>query len=440
MTSPHSELSDLVAQIEPLSWIPAKQRSLLIYYIRNASQSSTCSLVAQKRYNELLIPMALQNPALLKAMLAWSVGHKNLHSDSPEDKGRFEIMYSELIQSSLLSLQMEIRDPQQTNQVALIAACMMLCMQKMSLEKLESKSWRVHLEGAKVIILAANRCSYDNPEDLEVLKMLNRWYQAIEALAALTARGLPAGQAAFTQSSLLIGTSVTEGSYLDEYCGYAFKLNDILREVGAAAWERRRRSHTSGQHVELSSEDLDKEADYLENSVLAMLADCHSSGPLFYPGVAGKLSPGEIQDFVLCNKAYHHMAFIHIQRRVRRLSPASLTVQNSVKKILECGISMTRTCQSSPWIALTAPFFTAGCDAFGVDRDTAKGVLQALYIVTRSESTQRALSILENFWTDDQGLDYYDWEMLPGTTFRLSPRKPLIPEIEVNQEVDFIPY
>jgi len=60
--------------------------------------------------------------------------------------------------------------------VSLIAASLMLCLQKLCQERLDSKSWRVHLDGARVIMLAASRSTYDDPDDLELLKMLNRWY------------------------------------------------------------------------------------------------------------------------------------------------------------------------------------------------------------------------------------------------------------------------
>jgi Fungal specific transcription factor domain len=370
-------------------------------------------MTAQIRYNELVIPRAFQSPSLLKSILAWSASHQFLQYDQPGDNARLGIMCGEHVQSSLQSLQMEIRDPKRSNKVALIAACLMLCQQKLCLEKMDSKSWRIHLDGARMIMLAANRACHDDPDDLELLKMLNRWYQAIEALAALTTRGLSRGQVTFSLSSTLISISSAESEYLDEYLGYALKLNHLMREIGATALERRRQQ-VEGQHVSLSPEDFDTEADLLEGSVRRMMSQSQAQPPTFYPGVAGRLSPREIQDFVLSNEAYQHMAIIHIQRRIKKKPPSTATVQASVKRILKCGVAMTHSSQPSPWIASTGPFFTAGCDALGADQDTARFLLQSLYHSTRSESAQRALLLLESFWADSRWLDYYEWEALPG--------------------------
>lgn len=106
-----------------------------------------------------------------------------------------------------------------------------------------------------------------------------------------------------TQQSTLIAVSKAESEYLDEYCGYESKLNEMLREIGAAVWARRTRSHAAGQHVELSSKDLDTDADFLQNSLLCMLAEDRSNST-FYPRVADNLSRREINEFVLCKESY----------------------------------------------------------------------------------------------------------------------------------------
>ncbi|RDW71634.1 hypothetical protein BP6252_08197 [Coleophoma cylindrospora] len=433
-----STTSDLLAQIKLLSWIPAQQRSLLVHFIQHALQASTCSIAAQRRFNELIIPRALQSPSLLKSILVWSVGHKIAQCDRSEDRATLETMYRDLVQSSLQSLQMEIRDTQRMNKVALIAASLMLCLQKLCQERLESRAWRVHLDGARGIISTADSSNYNDPDDLELLRMLNRWYEAIEALAALTARGTSEVQTAFTQSSSPMLAS--EAEYIDEYFGYAPKINVFLCKIGAAARWLRIRSHATGQPDRLFLEDFNVGVDTLEASVLSTMSRSRSSPPCFYPRARERLSPCEIEDFVLCNQAFQHMALIHLRRRLRNLPPTAGAVQDSVKEILQCGISMTYTTRPSPWVAMTAPLFTAGCAAASADKNTVRGLLQTLFSCTQSESISRALTILERFWTDDQGLDYYDWEMLPGSSLRTFQPEFLTYNMIANQEIDFIPY
>lgn len=69
------------------------------------------------------------------------------------------------------------------------------------------------------------------------------------------------------------------------------------------------------------------------------------------------------------------MAFIHVQRRVRRLPQSSATVQSSVSRILECRNLLRNSTQPSPWVAFTGPLFTAGCNAFEEDRSITRDLL-----------------------------------------------------------------
>ena len=156
----------------------------------------------------------------------------------------------------------------------------------------------------------------------------------------------------------------------------------------------------------------------MEKSVLGLIARHNQHGGLvFYPGVKEKLSEESIREFMLCNEAFQHTALIHIHRRVRKVPASSPEVQYSVKRILACTSQIVPRSGLSPWVMLTTPLFTGGCEALGEDRDAFKQLLTSLHNTTRIPNVLQSLEFLEKYWAHGAHNKNEDWSHFLGMLF-----------------------
>ena len=230
-------------------------------------------------------------------------------------------------------------------------------------------------------------------------RLLCRWYASLESLAALT----PSTHVSEAGQNETLSEEIPESVYLDDYNGYSTDLSLILGKIGAAA----KLSQTVST---MSKAALEEEADELERAVHHIMERDNNQTPVFYPGVAERLSKQDILEYSLCNQAYQHTALIHIQRRLRRNPPNTPAIQHSVKRIIECVGGIVPANGLSPAIVLATPLFTAGCEAIGEDSDIIRGLLARLYDMLKIRNIKLALEILEAHWADDKGNG--DWESL----------------------------
>jgi hypothetical protein len=235
----------------------------------------------------------------------------------------------------------------------------------------------------------------------------------------------------------LIREAHPDERYLDIYTAYSTDLNVAFKEIGAAAWERRRINEEGDKATLLSNNDLDEESKWLEFSVCNMIGRS-----AFRPSDLQVLSHSEIEEFQACDETYQATALIHILRRVQQLPRSDLRVQEHVKRILRCASKIKPTDGLSPWVMLTTPLFTAGCEALGSDRDVVRRLLHEMFELLRIRNIERALEILEMNWAQNLDNDDNDWETLLSKY--LLTRTSLYFAIsnlrEGHTDWDFIPY
>ena len=292
----------------------------------------------------------------------------------------------------------------------------------------QPRSWRLHLEGANAIISSTNGSSHPNPNSQTGL--LERWYTSIEALAAISEKGLRSRDLPPVESSGGIGGVVemeveTEkggGVFLDDYFGFSTDLVPIFKEIGALAWERRAMEKIDVGQVLLSEEDLHTEAMLLEARIESMITRDRSMPPNFYQGVREKLSADVVKEFYLCNEAYGYSALLHIYRHVMRLDRGDEKVQNVVKTILVCVQRIQPREGLSPYIVLTMPLFTAGREALAEDRNVVRKMMSELGQRLGLRNVWRSLEFLEAGWSgvdENQGIppppslhfEFTDWDV-----------------------------
>ena len=345
---------------------------------------------------------------------------------------------------------------------AVLATALTLCMCEIHSGADQPRSWRLHLEGAKAILSSRSENEDPSKSELDVggdptsqSALLERWYISIEALAAITAKGLKTSQSSGTEETdMEIDVRGKEKEvYLDDYFGFSTDLAHTFKDIGAAAWERRSLNapaspHTPGSSssssaspvTSISEADLEIEAANLETSIRKMLARDEASPPKFYAGVREKLDDRAVHEFYLCNEMYQHAALIHIYRRVRCLPRAHHLVQISVQKILECVRGIRPRGGLSPYIVLTMPLFTAGRELLPDDmagREEVRFQLSELADKLKLRNVWRSLEFLE--------LEWENGEIVEGK-FR-NPRSTsppvdnrILTALIDGEDCDFIPY
>jgi hypothetical protein len=399
----------LSKEIDALSWLPLSSRSLLHHFVNKASHITACHAHIQTRICRLIVPMALQTPSLLYATMALSALHRSTLIDGMPMNFDLDELVSSFMASSLQNLRHELQAKEGISKYALLATIRTLCVCEIHSGRADARSWRVHVEGAIALLGTTRAISGTSPvDDGESQWLIGSWYASIESLMALTTRrGLPGPQTEQLGPRVLLRETQAENRYLDIYSAYSTDLNDTFKRIRAAAWERQQLNANADITIEPSNRDLDEEADRLESSIRAMIGNS-----TFRPNDLQVLSQHEAQQFHACNETYYHTALIHVLRRVRQLPRSDLRVQASVKRIIECCLQITPADGLSPWVMLTTPLFTAGCEALGEDRAMVRQLLQSMYDSLRIRNIQRSLGILETSWSNTEDND--DWDSLLG--------------------------
>jgi hypothetical protein len=391
----------------------------------------------QQEICKMIVPMALQTPSLLYATMALSAIHlEALNNHSEMVKAAPDI--ARLMARSLEHFRVELQDPARKGSDALLATARTLCLAEIHSGAIQPNTWRAHIEGARALMTTTQTSATPNTA---FRKYLDRWYRSIVALSALNGNGPPIGEK-FVESVSRDDWMASDPDYLDDYWGFTVRLADIFREIGVIAWQRHQ-NNSEAPEFQAGDAESEERAATLEKHVLGLI-DRYSNGNqlVFYPGVVERLSEETIREFMLCNEAFQHTALIHIHRRIRKVPVSSPEVQYSVKQILACTSQIVPRSGLSPWVMLTTPLFTAGCEALGEDREAFKQLFLSLHDTTRIPNVLQSLNFLEVYWADDDKNDEEDWSHYLGM---LRIRTPFFCGQRIDYQkdrmnFDFIPY
>lgn len=379
---------------EAFSNMRATHRYLLEFFLCETSRIISCHQDVRNNLCRAVIPMAMEEPCLLSAVLAVSGNY--FISSGASSSHVDPTLIANLSNSSIAGLRSAF-NKQAPVTAATLATAMFLCLYDIHSGIGATGSWRVHFQGARAIMSSLGHSSavlYSKNQRTS-WRILAQMYISIELIGSLTIKGLPMRQ--YSRLSL-------HANHIDEYFGVSTGLLDILREVGAAAAKRRRMDRDSGYLGMLPYDDLLQEADSLEQSVRSMMALKRTTPTPFHPRMEELLSPEEKHEYQLCNEAYQHTALINIHSCIRLLPGLTPKVQTSVQRILEIADQMKSTSGMSPWLLMATPLFTAGSYAFGPDRDRMRDLFTTFQRTIRIANYQRSLELLETYWKEsDQG-------------------------------------
>jgi hypothetical protein len=332
---------------------------LLMHHYVNHTSNINGHKYMREQACQVLVPLAAERPALRFAIMAMSAMHRASLLDEAQTFVP-EIPISQLITKSLHHLQSDLikGDESVLHTIKTLCLCEIYSGQA-------DPAWRIHATGAAAVLRAA-------PPS----KLINQWYRSIEALSAVSNRG-SINHVDFNE------VKFQDDIIFDMYAGYTPDLNAVFRQIGIARHLPADARHSQG--------------DQLMETVHKMIK--RDEQMLKFPTEAS-LSPREIPQFVGCNIVYQQSALILILRELKDGDPRSERVQCCVRTILDTLENIKPITALSPWALLTTPIFTAGCEAFGNDRNAVRHLLGELYRTLRIKNVLRALEVLEYQWSE----------------------------------------
>lgn len=425
-------------QISMMPSVSFHNRGLLEYFTCNASMALASHTFVHREVCELILPMAIDSPALLYATLALAAIHRystgcNIESDHGDGEKQ---LVSHLTAISIQHLRKELQSHQTASLGAKLATIRTLFLCEAISGSPTLRTWRAHFLGAQALLSSLSGSNAEGYNQDTSVAFLCRWYDITEALVAVTTEGLTeSASTKFTSARGLLADIAANRASIDAYTGCSEDLPVAFREIGALAWERRRAMENPDCYPRLSESDFQREADHLESSVRTMIQRDRSRTTELNISGTHDHSVGEYEEFLLCNEAYQTTALLHIHRRIRRLSPAAAPVQECVRRIIECVSSIKPAATLSPLTLLTTPLFTAGCEAIGDERTRIAELLSNMFMHLRLPNMKRALEALEVFWheSDTRGIAWEDF----SRTHNYAPMVQRLTRIQVNVDGTF---
>lgn len=359
---------------------------LLYHYVTKASR-----LLPDRRIRDIacsqVLPLASEKPSLMYALMALSALNRTTLTSGVPETFILEPEVVALVIKSAQALRLELQDGC-VDALSCLQTVRTLCTCEIFSGKADS-TWRVHINGARALLDLHSHLARDGMTGSTGTGpgangwLMSRWYTSIKALTALTPRGLISGQDSSWEGD--------EDDCLDMYTGCSSDLSQVQREVGAVAWECRRRqskhqdlqpstspdgmrvlplaqdrvsphAHSPGnslsQDVLLSDDDLKQEGTMLEWRISWMIERDETLG--LRTAHDFSLSTRERARFEACNRAYQYATLLYLRKEILGMQTNAPESQTCVKRILAAATSILPVQDLSPWVLLTTPLYIAG--------------------------------------------------------------------------------
>ncbi|EEP82162.1 predicted protein [Uncinocarpus reesii 1704] len=383
-----------------LQWMAPAHRFLLDHFISCTTLSLSCHPVIQRTYCAVLVPMALQTPHLLVALLSLAATHRislGLNQSAAQlDWFRF---------ASLRQLQSALATPRRQLNDAVIATTLTLCTTDIVSDGKSPGSWRAHLHGTAAIIAEHLQNTRDSGTSLsEATLLLWRWYSSIEAVTLLSGNlVISPGSRTVLQLRRLIGKDE-----IDDLTGFSTALIPIFGDINLLAVESglsndQQLGSTIDDISSIPNDIIRERCFRIIENISSMLA---SHEPRFRATIDASLSTLHRIDFAAVDETYHHVALLHLYRRVLNLPSSSPLVQKSVQQIIHRVSAIHFLHEPCPGVAVLQPLFAAGCEACNAaDRDNLRTLLSRIESQYGMGNVKSARAFLEDLWVmrDESG-------------------------------------
>ncbi|KAI2429425.1 hypothetical protein LOZ19_006772 [Ophidiomyces ophidiicola] len=300
--------------------------------------------------------------------------------------------------ASLRCLQTALAHPASHQADAVIASILTLCTADIVSDGRSPGSWRSHLHGAAAVISHRLHTARGAGHPLvESTLLLWRWYLSIETITLLSGNvTISPGSRTALQLRRLIGHDA-----IDDLAGFSTALIPIFGDINLLAVEsglensRQPAAHTDDTPGLPNGLIRERCLRMIEN-ITSMLG---SHEPRFRPNIDASLSSRHRVDFAAVDETYHHVALLHLYRRILNLPLSHHLVQASVNQIILRVSAIHFAKGPCPGVAVLQPLFAAGCEACNhVDRESVRALLSRLESQYGMGNVKKAKEFLEDLW------------------------------------------
>ncbi|KAI1980329.1 hypothetical protein LOZ51_005686 [Ophidiomyces ophidiicola] len=377
----------------PFGGLPAPHRFLLHHFISCTTLALSCHPAIQRAYCAVLVPLAARTPHLLVALLSLAATHR-----ASLGLSQSIAQLDALKAASLRCLQTALAHPASHQADAVIASILTLCTADIVSDGRSPGSWRSHLHGAAAVISHRLHTARGAGHPLaESTLLLWRWYLSIETITLLSGNvTISPGSRTALQLRRLIGHDA-----IDDLAGFSTALIPIFGDINLLAVEsglensRQPAAHTDDTPGLPNGLIRERCLRMIEN-ITSMLG---SHEPRFRPNIDASLSSRHRVDFAAVDETYHHVALLHLYRRILNLPLSHHLVQASVHQIILRVSAIHFAKGPCPGVAVLQPLFAAGCEACNhVDRESVRALLSRLESQYGMGNVKKAKEFLEDLW------------------------------------------
>jgi len=405
----HTVPQSLSAVTSPLLEKNPAFRHLYYHFIHN-----TCRVLVpyddqNNPFRTILAQMALHPSAqhLLAALLASSAAHRaGVKGENPP-----KYLISNLLQTTLGGLRKALDDPSEASQDTTLATA--IALSSYNIISSDVTHWRMHLDGAREIILHRRRTASRPFYESSIRAFLSKWFAYLDVIAGTS--GLTLKEHNYDSAVSLIEdvsenrrTESWEPSKFDTFTGFTSRLLPLLLRIGKLAHQKR---VASSIHINLNEDAaFVANVDALELDLNAAELDTINFPP--ETSIDAELE----QQLRACNEAFHSAARLHIQRRLRNMSSEQVqpTVEQVFKAIEHIPVG------SGPEISLLYPLFSAGVEASGTLREYAEFRMTEMEKIGIG-NVQRAKKVMLETWAQTKTKQSVKWEdVMEGMGWDLS--------------------
>jgi hypothetical protein len=384
-------------------------RHLYFHFIRN-----TCRVLVpyddqHNPFRTILAQMALHPSAqhLLAALLASSAAHRaGMKAENPP-----KYLISNLLQTTLQGLRKALDNPSEASQDTTLATA--IALSSYNIISSDVSTWRMHLDGAREIILHRRRTENRPLHENSIRSFLFKWFAYLDVIAGASGLTLKAQN---YDSAVSLIEDVTENhrteswepSKFDTFTGFTSRLLPLLLRIGKLAHQKR---VASSIHI-----DLNEDREFLAN-VDALELDLNAAelDTINFP-IDTAINADLEKELRACNEAFHSAARLHIQRRLRNMTTEEVqpTVEQVFRAIEQVPV------RSGPEISLLYPLFSAGVEATGNLRDYAQFRMTEMEKIGIG-NVQRAKKLMMETWEQTKNNGAMRWEdVMEGMGWDLS--------------------
>ncbi|KAM5522153.1 sterigmatocystin biosynthesis P450 monooxygenase STCB-like protein 5 [Fusarium oxysporum f. sp. phaseoli] len=382
-----------------ISFLPPMAKYLFQFYLSETMRLTVPSSYAKTEICRFLVPMSLQEPSLLYAVMAFASVHLDAIGMLP---GNSQRLIDSLHWASINHLRRLLEDADTTSQTVALATTRTLCQAQIYGG---TSLWRIHLDGARAILQTSQtgKQVMSRPHIPVNTGFLDSWFHNAEALASLSPAGLLGGQ-------LLVHGQTDSGAFLDIYGGVMSDLPALFKEVGALL----RKKHVRTAELELETENL-------VHQIHARLSRDKAENMIIASDLLSFLSANDIQNYALSNAGFLYMALLHLYCSIGSLSPFATEVRFCVTQIIQCAHKMSRESRLSPRVLLVSPLFTAGLYAIGSARDEIRLELVDIGRWMKTPHLFKTLQLLERVWLQHPDDSTRTWETIEDISVDFLP-------------------